>query len=132
MDQQTGKVCRSEKLCVIFLFIAIVHVHVHAHMQVYVCLSVFLQTPPLPPQSLSLCFPPSLSFPHSPLSLWDTGSDQVVLPLCSPQCGHVCCLLSICSKLEEAAELLLYIDSNNVLFVSFSMAVFMYIIKGWC
>ena len=60
----------------------------------------------------------SLSFPRSPLSLWDTDSDQVVLPLCS-QCCQVCCLLSICSKLEEAAELLLYIDSNNVLFVSF-------------
>ena len=108
--------CVEVRNCVIFLFIVIVHVHVHVYMQVYVCLSVFLQTPPLPPQSLST----SLSFPRSPLSLWDTDSDQVVLPLCSPQCGQVCCLLSICSKLEEAAELLLYIA---IMFCFFSMTV---------
>ena len=113
-------------------------IHVGVHM--LVC---FLTNSFSPPStisvSLSVYLPPSLSlslslsFPRSPLSLWDTDSDQVVLPLCSPQCGQVCCLLSICSKLEEAAELLLYIDSNNVLFVSFLyMTVFMHIIKGWC
>ena len=87
-----------------------------------------------PPSTISVCLPLSLPLPRSPLSLWDTDSDQVVLPLCSPQCGQVCCLLSICSELEEAAELLLYIDSNNVLFVSF-LCVHAYnqgvVLMGW-
>ena len=106
------------------------------YIHVGVCMLVCFLTnsSPLCTISVSLFTSLSLPLPRSPLSLWDTDSDQVVLPLCSPQCGQVCCLLSICSKLEEAAELLLYIDSNNVLFVSF-LCVHAYnqgvVLMGW-
>ena len=76
---------------------------IHVGVRMLVC---FL-TNSSPPSTISISLP--LSFPRSPLSLWYTDSDQVVLPLCSPQCGQGCCLLNNCSKLEEAAELLLYI-----------------------
>ena len=86
---------------------------IHVGVRMLVCsLTNSFSPPSTISVSLSVYLPLSLSlsFPRSPISLWDTDSDQVVLPLCSPQCGQVCCLLSSCSKLEEAAELLLYID----------------------
>ena len=81
----------------------------------------FLQTPPPP---LSLCLPLSHISPV-PISVCGT---QTVIKLfflfVLLNVVKAYCLLSICSKLEEAAELLPYIDSNNVYFL-------ILVIKEW-